>query len=471
MKRLNYGHPTQARLLGYSREPFRLEPDVGYKSGCLGGVAMTQITYVGKTNFRAKGKKFGIKRKDRRKHVYVVGKTGTGKTTLLKNMIVQDMQNGEGTAVIDPHGDLAESLLDFVPKRRINEVVYFNPKDTAYPVGLNLLEEVEESERHLAVSGLLSTFRRMFERFWGPRMEHILRNCFYALLDFPASTLLSVPRLLQDSRYRRKVVEKVQDPKVRDFWKTEYSSYQERFRTEAISPILNKVGKFLTAPLLRNIIGQPTSKIDFSRILNEGKILIANLSKGALGEENQILLGSLLVTRLQLAAMERVRIPEEERKDFYLYVDEFQNFSSSQTFESILSEARKYRLNLILAHQYLSQLDEEVRDAIFGNVGTIISFRVGAEDAEELEKQFGPEFGKSAFIHLPQYEVYLRLMIDGISSRPFSARTFPPRKKPEKTHKDKIIRVSRERYCSPREEVERKIDRWFKITERSIRRG
>lgn len=400
----------------------------------------------------------------------MVGKTGMGKTTLLENLAIQDIRKDRGVCLIDPHGDLAEELLDFVPKRRINQVVYFNPQDLGWPMGLNVLRKVSPGHRHLVVSGLLSVFYKLFSYSWGPRMEHILRNSFYALLDFPGSTLLGVPRLLYDRAYREKVVKKVENPKVRDFWINEYSEYERRFRTQAISPILNKVGQFLTSGLIRNIVGQVSTKLDFRKLLDQGKILIANLPKGTLGEDNQTLLGSLLVTKIQLAAMERVSIPEEERKDFYLFVDEFQHFATG-SFVNILSEARKYRLNLTLAHQYIQQLEKEVKEAIFGNVGTMISFRVGAKDARELEKEFGPEFSASDFINLPPYEIYLRLMINGLSSRPFSARTLPPPDKPKRSHKKKIIRVSRERYCSPKEEVERKIDRWFRITERSMRKG
>lgn len=433
-------------------------------------VQKTYTNYIGKTNFRGE-KKFGIKRKDRRHHCYVVGKTGTGKSTLLKRMAVQDIQNGEGLAVIDPHGDLAEELLDYVPKERINNVVYFNPADLEYPIGLNVFKGVGKEERHLVASGLMSVFQRMFSDSWGPRLEHILRNSIYALLEFPGSTLLGIPRLLYDDRYREKVVEKVEDPKVKDFWKNEYANYDKSFRTQAISPVLNKVGKFLTTPLLRNIIGQAGKKLNFSEVLEEKKILIANLSKGALGEENQMLLGSLLVTKLQLAAMERVKENEESRGDYYLYIDEVQNFSSSKTLSTVLSESRKYRLNLVMANQFVGQLSQDLREAIFGNVGTLISFRVGAKDAKLLEQEFEPEFSKDDLINLPNYHIYLRLMIDGVSSRPFSAVTLPPPEKPEKSHKDKIIKVSRERYCSPREEVERKIDRWFDITNRSMRKS
>jgi len=275
-------------------------------------VQNTYTNYIGKTNFRGE-KKFGIKREDRRHHAYIVGKTGTGKTTLLKQMAVSDIRNGEGVAVVDPHGDLAEELLDYVPKERINDVVYFNPADLEYPVGLNVFKNIDSSERHLVASGLMSVFHRLCANSWGPRLEHIVRNSIYALLEFPGSTLLGIPRLLYDDHYREKVVEKLEDPKVKDFWKNEYANYDKSFRTQSISPVLNKVGKFLTAKLLRNIIGQAGKKLDFSEILEDKKILIANLSKEGLGEENQMLLGSLLVTKLQLAAMKRVKKEEESR--------------------------------------------------------------------------------------------------------------------------------------------------------------
>ena len=427
------------------------------------------ITIIGTTNWRNQKNQFGIKQKDRRHHIYVVGKTGMGKTTLLENMIIQDMEQGRGVGVLDPHGDLAQRLLDFVPRQRINDVVYFNPQDLEWPFSLNPFERVDAGKRHLVAASLMSVFEKLFASSWGPRMAHILRNSILALLEVPGSSLLGIPRLLCDARYRDKVVAKVSDPKVRDFWTSEFSSYQSNFRAEAISPVLNKVGAFLTSPLVRNIAGQARSKVNFRELIDQGKILIANLPKGALGEENQVLLGSLLITKLQLAAMERVDIEEEERKDFHLYCDEFQNFATL-SFIEILSEARKYRLNLTLAHQYIDQLDERVKEAIFGNVGTLICFRVGAKDAEELEKEFSPELSWRDFICLPPYSVYIRLCIDAVTSRPFNADSLPPRDAPCNSHREKIICASRERYCSSRAEVERKINRWFESIERSDKR-
>ncbi len=425
------------------------------------------ITIIGTTNWRNKKNQFGIKQKDSRHHIYVVGKTGMGKTTLLENMIIQDMEHGRGVGVLDPHGDLAQRLLDFVPKRRINDVVYFNPQDLEWPFSLNPFECVGPEKRHLVAASLMAVFEKLFATSWGPRMAHILRNSILGLLEVPGSSLLGIPRLLYDTHYRKKVLEKITDPKVKDFWVNEFSTYQSSFKTEAISPVLNKVGAFLTSPLVRNIVGQAHANVSFRELIDGRKILIANLSKGAMGEENQVLLGSLLITKLQLAAMGRVDVEEEEREDFHLYCDEFQNFATL-SFIGILSEARKYRLNLTLAHQYIEQLDPRVKEAVFGNVGTLISFRVGAKDAEELEKEFSPEFSWQDFIHIPPYSVYIRLCIDGVTSRPFNADGLPPRVRPVKSYRETIIRVSQQRYCSPQKEVERKINRWFDAIKRSV---
>jgi hypothetical protein len=424
------------------------------------------ITIIGTTNWRDHKKPFGIKQADRRQHIYVIGKTGMGKTTLLENMIVQDVEQGRGVGVLDPHGDLAQRLLEFVPRHRINDVIYFNPQDLKWPFALNPFEHVGAEKRHLVAASLMSVFEKLFASSWGPRMAHILRNSILALLEIPGATLLCIPRLLCDAHYREKVVAKVTDPKVRDFWMSEFAAYQSSFRTEAIAPVLNKVGAFLSSPLVRNIVGQARSKVSFRELIDGGKILIASVPKGAVGEENQVLLGSLIITKLQLAAMERVDVPEAERRDFHLYCDEFQNFATL-SFIDILSEARKYRLDLALAHQYIEQLDTRVKEAVFGNVGTLISFRVGATDAEELEKEFSPEFSRDDFLHLPPHSVYLRMCIDALTSRPFNADVLRPREKQKRSYRETIVRLSRERHCSPQAEVERKINRWFD----AIRRG
>lgn len=421
------------------------------------------IAYFARTNFRNQQRKFGIKRDDRRRHMYFIGKTGMGKSTVLENMIAEDIMADNGIAVVDPHGDMAEKLINFVPAHRINDVVYFNPADIEHPIAFNVLESVDESYRHLVASGLIQVFKKLWADSWGPRLEYILMNAILALIDYPGSTLLGVTRILVDKQYRRKVVAKITDPVVKTFWIDEYDNYNERFRNEAIAPIQNKVGQFLSSVIIRNIVGQPKSTIDMREIMDNKKILIMNLSKGRVGEDNSALLGAMMITKLQLAAMSRVDIPEEQRQDFYLYVDEFQNFAT-ESFASILSEARKYRLNLIIAHQYIEQLDETVRSAVFGNVGTLIVFRIGAEDSEFVAKEFMPTFTEEDLVNLTKYDVYLKLMIDGVSSAPFSATTLPP---VEFTGGDpeKVIRVSRERYAKSRTVVEEKIMRWSGVDE------
>jgi CxxC-x17-CxxC domain-containing protein len=423
-----------------------------------------EINFFAQTSFRNQQRKFGIKLDDRRRHFYVVGKTGMGKTVLLKNMAIQDILAGHGVGFLDPHGEAAEELLNFVPSNRVNDVIYFNPSDLAYPIAFNIMERVRIEHRHLVAAGLMGVFKKIWPDVWSARMEYILNNCILALLEYPGSTLLGVNRMLADPEYRKKVVERITDPVVKAFWVQEYARYTQRYEVEATAAIQNKVGQFISAPLIRNIIGQVKSKIDMREVMDGQKILIMNLSKGKIGEENSRLLGALMITKLQLAAMSRVDTPEEQRKDFFLYIDEFQNFAT-ESFVNILSEARKYRLALILGHQYIAQMDEKVRDAVFGNVGTIVCFRVGAEDAEFLEKEFAPEFTAQDLVNLTKYHIYLKLMIDGVAGRPFSAITLPPFPPQEKSYADTIIRISRERYGTPRERVEEKIARWAKVGE------
>jgi len=416
------------------------------------------VTPFAVTNFRNVRRLFGIKTDDRRRHMYLIGKTGMGKSTAMENMIIHDIRKGRGVAVIDPLGDLVEKIIDFVPPYRINDIIYFNPADLDFPIAFNVLEAVDPSHRHLVASGLIAVFKKIWVDSWGPRLEYVLRNTILALLEYPGSTLLGVTRLLIDKKYRNKVIRKITDPIVRSFWVDEYSAYSNQFRTEAISPIQNKVGQFLSSSVIRNIVGQPKSTIDMRDVMDNGKILLLNLSKGRIGEDNSSLLGAMMITKLQLAAMSRVDVPEDQRRDFYLYVDEFQNFAT-ESFATILSEARKYHLNLIIAHQYIEQLDEKVQAAVFGNVGTIVCFRVGAADAEALVKEFEPIFEETDLVNLTKYDVYLKLMIDGVSSDPFSATTLPPLTGPTYI-KDKLIKVSRERYSKPRVSVEEKIMRW-----------
>ncbi len=427
------------------------------------------INFFGITNFRNTQRRFGIKVDDRRRHFYVVGKTGMGKTEMLKNMAVQDIQGGNGIGFVDPHGEAADELLQFVPTERLKDVIYFNPADTDHPIAFNVMENVKAEHRHLVASGLMSVFKKVWPDVWSARMEYILNNTVLALLEYPGSTLLGINRMLVDVDYRAKVINKLTDPVVKAFWIQEYARYTQRYEVEATAAIQNKVGQFVSNPLIRNIIGQTKSSFDMREVMDKKKILILNLSKGRIGEDNSRLLGAMLITKIQLAAMSRVSIPEDQRQDFFLYIDEFQNFASD-SFVSILSEARKYRLSLILSHQYIAQLDEnesKVRGAVFGNVGTIVSFRVGAEDAEFLEKEFTPEFLALDFVNLNKYSIYVKLMIDGITGKPFSAQTLPPPVlpfvSPEESNQDEIIRWSREQYASSRHQVEDEIAKWAEV--------
>ena len=407
------------------------------------------------TNYRDIKKRFGIKEKNRRAHMYIIGKTGTGKSTLLLNMISSDIKEGNGLALIEPHGDLSEKVLEYIPKERIDDVIYFNPADLEYPVGFNLLENGALDKKYLIASSIISVFKKIWYEFWGPRLEHILRNSILSLLEFKGSTLLDLQRLLTDRGFRKDVIKDIKDPQIKDFWLNEFERYPLFLKSEAVSPILNKVGQFLTSEPIRNIIGQKESGFNLREIMDKGKIFIANLSKGKIGEDTSRLLGSMLITQIEISALSRADKSEEERRPFYLYVDEFQNFLTL-SFTNILSEARKYGLCLILSHQYIEQLDENIREAIFGNVGTIISFRIGAKDAKYLAREFYPTFSETDFINLPNYHIYLKLMINGVSSQAFSATTLPP---PENkaNFKEEIIKRSRIRYGRPKEEVERDI--------------
>ncbi len=420
------------------------------------------ITYFAETDARNKKIKFGIKAKDRLKHMYIIGKTGMGKSTLLENMAIQDIQDGNGMAFIDPHGGTAEKLLDYVPESRIKDVLYFAPFDMEYPVSFNVLEDIGMDKRHLVVNGLMSTFEKIWVDAWSARMAYILNNTLLALLEFPGATLLGVNRMLSDKDYRKKVVDNVKDPSVRSFWIEEFGKYTERFAAEATPAIQNKVGQFTSNPLVRNLIGQADSSFDIRKFMDEKKILIINLSKGKVGEGNANLIGSMLITKIYLAAMSRADRSEQELANlpnFYLYVDEFQSFAN-KSFADILSEARKYKLNLTIAHQYIEQMEEEVRDAVFGNVGTMITFRVGAFDAEVLEKEFAPTFMAADLVNLGFTQVYMKLMIDGVSSQPFSATTMGPIPKPNITFKNDVIESSRAQFARPRAFVEKAIVDW-----------
>lgn len=416
------------------------------------------ICLFAQTNFRNELRRFGIKTDDRRRHMYVIGKTGMGKTTMMENMVLHDMYRGHGVGIVDPHGDFAEKIINYIPPKRINDVVYFNPADTDFPIGFNILEAKNEEQKHLVAAGLMGIFKKIWPDVWSSRMEYILNNTLLALLDCPGSTLLGINRLLADKKYRKRVVSQLKDPVIKAFWQNEFASYNDRYAQEAVAPIQNKIGQFLSASVIRNMVAQVKSTINIREIMDNKKIFIMNLSKGRIGEDNSRLLGGMLITQIQLAAMERVDTPEQDRKDFFLYVDEFQNFANP-SFANILSEARKYRLSLILAHQYVKQLDEVVADAVFGNIGTMVTFRVGGPDAEELVKEYTPTFIEEDIVNLPKFQIFLKLMIDGVASQPFSATTMSPIGSPTGSG-EKVIRVSRERYAKNRDEIENKILRW-----------
>jgi hypothetical protein len=416
---------------------------------------MIDRTPIGITNWRNTKHPFYIKDADRLGHIYVIGKTGVGKSTLLLNMAISDIHKGKGLCIIDPHGDIAETILHYVPQERLEDVIYFNPKDLEYPIAFNPLKGVHPNYHHLVASGLISTFKKIWADSWGPRLEYILRFALLTLLEYPDATLLDIQPLLTDMYFRNKVLSYVTNQHTLSFWKNEYDKYSPSLRSEAITPILNKTGVFLTSIPLRNIVGQKTRGIKMLEVLDKGKILIANLSKGAIGEDASCLLGSILVTSIQLAALYRSTQKEDERIPFYLYVDEMHSFVSL-SFVDVLAEARKYKLSLFLTHQYIDQLNEKIRSAIFGNVGTLISFRIGATDAEYLAKEFHPVFNQDDLINLPRYSMYLKLMIDGATSQPFSAVTLPPQINID-SFKEKVITLSRRKYGRERSTVEKNI--------------
>lgn len=421
-------------------------------------------TLIGRTNFRTQADLYGIKPDDRRRHVYIIGKTGMGKSTLLENMIFSDIQAGKGVGVIDPHGDLAEAVMRFVPKNRTNDVVLFDPSDSDFPLAFNLLEGKNPAQRGLVASGLIGVIKKLNIDSWGPRLEHFLRNTVLALVEAPDTTMLGITRMLVDKDYRMKILHYVQDPMVKSFWETEFNALAPQKLAEAVGPIQNKVGQFLSTPVIRNIVGQPKSALDIRFAMDSGKIVIVNLSKGKIGEDNSSMLGSLLITKFQLDAMSRADIPSAERRDFYLYVDEFQNFATD-SFATILSEARKYKLNLTMANQYIAQMTDEVCAAVFGNVGSLVSFQVGIDDAKVLAQQFDEDrILPSQLAGLPKYKVYNRIMINGVTSEVFSGDTLPPPEIPgDESPEERMAKIrnfSRQRYAKPRSVVESRIERW-----------
>jgi len=402
------------------------------------------VNFFATTEFKNTPTIFGIKDVDRRKHVYVMGKTGAGKSTLIANMAIDDIRKDRGVGIIDPHGDLSETIIDYIPRRRMNDVVYLEPFDTERPFSLNVLEIRNEQHKDLIASGIVSIFSKIYANSWGPRLEYILRNVIISLLEIPDVTLIDALRILSEPDYRKRVVPLIKDQVIRNFWENEFEKMNDKLRTDAVSPIQNKVGQFVSSKMIRNIIGSPKSTINLEEIMNEGKILILNLSQGKLGEDNAALLGAMIITQIQLAAMNRAFMKEEDRRDFFLYVDEFQNFATS-SFIKILSEARKYRLAITLANQYIDQLDETIQRAIFGNAGTLATFVTGANDASLLTKEFAELYSQNELVSLGKFEIVVKLSIDGMTSMPFPAKTLPlPNLKND--NRETVIRLSKERY-------------------------
>ena len=413
---------------------------------------MSNITPIGVTNWRNQQQVFGIKDQDRLGHIYCIGKTGSGKSTLLLNMAISDIQRGKGIGVIDPHGDLAEELLNHIPKERIQDVIYFNAGDTEYPIAFNPLSDIQEQDRYLIAATIVTTLKKLWADSWGPRLEHILRNTLLSLTYYSKSTLLDIVPMLTDREFRRQVLYAVPVLSIHDFWQKEFEPLSPQLKNEFIAPIVNKVGLFAAHPILRNILGQQQSKIDIAQAMDTKKVFIANLSKGILGEAGTQLLGSLLVTQFQTASLGRATRPVHTRTPFYLFIDEIHSFIT-KSFADILSESRKYGLSLFLTHQFVDQLPEDMQKAIVGNAGTLICFRIGAADANVLAQEFFPIFNETDLINLPRYHIYLKLLIDGTTSKPFSAITLPIEKS-DTSLKEEIVSFSQKRYGTEKIKVE-----------------
>lgn len=422
----------------------------------LGSVSEQEMSTFGHTNFRDLKQTFGITYQDRERHMYVVGKSGSGKSKLLELLIRSDILNGKGVGVIDPHGDLIDNVMNYIPEHRVKDVILFDPADTEFPITFNPLEQVEPQYRIQVAAGFVEIFKKLFGSNWTPRLEHVLRFVVLALLDTEKATPMSILKLLTDRNFRQEVIPQIQDSVVKQFWTNEFASWSERFDSEAITPILNKIGQFLSHAQIRNIVCQQKNAFTIKQCMDEGKIILVKLSKGILGEENSELLGSMFITKVQQAAMQRANVAEENRRPFYFYVDEFQNFATD-TFGNILSEARKYKLSLTVSHQYMGQLTEKIRSTIFGNIGSIISFRVGADDAAILAKEFAPVFTEHDLVNLGVQEVYLKMTIHGEMKDAFSARTMTVPARPAKTYLSEIVEQSRKRFCRPKIQVENEL--------------
>ena len=418
----------------------------------------SEAVFFGRTNYVAALEEkrfiFGIKRSDRRRHMYIVGKSGVGKSKLLELMVRQDIAYGHGLCLIDPHGDVIQAILDFVPKERAGDVVLIDPSDTKFPVSFNPLENVEPEMKHQLTQGLIEVMEKQFGANWTPRLEHVFRFTCLALLDYPNATMRGMISMLTDREYRQKVVDYITDDMVKRFWAVEFADWSEKFDTEAIIPLVNKLGQFLSNPLLRNIFAQKENKVDLEDIMNNRKILLINLSKGKLGEENSSFFGSMFITKIKQAGMARADLPEEKRIDFCLYVDEFHNLVT-ETFENLFTEARKYGLCMIVAHQYMEQLISSVRATVLGNSGTIVVFRVGGDDAKKLEAEMTPIFKAKDMINLGMQEFYIKMTIDGNTYDPFSAETLKVLPAGHESYKNKIIQYSREHYAIPLDEAKK----------------
>ena len=416
------------------------------------------VSLFGVTNYHNNFEVFGIKRADRRRHLYCVGKSGSGKSKLLELLIKEDLDAGKGVGVLDPHGDLVDNVMEFVPKHRLKDVVYFDPADIDFPISFNPLENVDEAYKMQVTLGFIQIFKKLFGTNWTDRLEHVLRYTVLALLDSPNTTVLSILKMLTDKNYRQNIVSRIKDSVVKNFWVSEFAGWSEKFDAEAITPLLNKVGQFVATNMIRNIIGQPENRVNIREIMDNEKILFMKVSKGLLGEENSSLLGSMIITKLYQAAMSRADEKEEKRKDFYFYVDEFQNFAT-ETFAEILSEARKYKLNLTIAHQYMGQVSDLIKKTVFGNVGSIVSFRVGADDAAHLAGEYNPVFKERDIINLGVREFYCKMSVDGEIREAFSGRTLTVPKIQE-NYIQEIIENSRKNYCKKRSEVEVLLSKW-----------
>ncbi|MEK7608534.1 MAG: type IV secretion system DNA-binding domain-containing protein [Patescibacteria group bacterium] len=425
-----------------------------------GKVDTSEVSFIGRTNYVAALEEkrfiFGIKRKDRRRHMYIIGKSGVGKTKLLELMMRQDIAQGYGLCLIDPHGDVVEATLDFIPENRIGDVVVIDPSDHAFPASFNPLANVDPLFKHQLTQGLIEVMEKQFGANWTPRLEHVFRFTVLALLDYPHATMRGMISMLTDRNYRQKVVEYIEDDMVKRFWAIEFADWSEKFDTDAIIPLVNKLGQFLSDPTLRNIFGQKGNKIKLEELIQQKKIILINLSKGRLGEENSSFFGSMFITKIKQAGMARAALPESERHDFYLYVDEFQNLVT-ETFENILSEARKYGLALTVAHQYMGQLLPRVQAAVLGNVGSIVIFRVGGDDAVTLKPEMAPIFDVKDMINLGMREFYIKMTIDGESYDPFSAETLAVLDPPHRSFKPEILAQSREKYSIPADDARRLI--------------